>query len=64
MMLSYGELVRLIKGAGKEPVERNSLYETVRTFDSDDPIFDAEVGSALGAPAGPELVQLVGTGRA
>jgi aminodeoxyfutalosine synthase len=64
MMLSYGELVRLIKGAGKEPVERNSLYETVRTFDPDDPIFDAEAGSALGAPAGPELVQLVGTGRA
>jgi aminodeoxyfutalosine synthase len=64
MMLSYGELVRLIKGAGKEPVERNSLYETVRTFEPDDPIFDAEAGSALGAPAGPELVQLVGTGRA
>jgi aminodeoxyfutalosine synthase len=64
MMLSYGELVRLIKGAGREPVERNSLYETVRTFDPDDPIFDAEDGSALGAPAGPELVRLVGTGRA
>jgi aminodeoxyfutalosine synthase len=64
MMLSYGELVRLIKGAGREPVERNSLYETVRTFDPDDPIFDAEAGSALGAPAGPELVRLVGTGRA
>jgi aminodeoxyfutalosine synthase len=64
MMLSYGELVRLIKGAGREPVERNSLYQTVRTFDPDDPIFDAEAGSALGAPAGPELVQLVGTGRA
>ncbi len=64
MMLSYGELVRLIRGAGKEPVERNSLYETVRTFDPHDPIFDAEAGSALGAPAGPELVPLVGTGRA
>jgi aminodeoxyfutalosine synthase len=64
MMLSYGELVRLIKGAGREPVERNSLYQTVRTFDPDDPILDAEAGSALGAPAGPELVQLVGTGRA
>ncbi len=64
MMLSYGEFVRLIKGAGKEPVERDSLYQTVRTFDPDDPIFDAEAGSALGAAAGPELVQLVGTGRA
>ena len=64
MMQSYGELVRLIKGTGKEPVERNSLYETVRTFDPDDPIFNAEAGSALGAPAGPELVRLVGSGRA
>jgi aminodeoxyfutalosine synthase len=64
MMLSYGELVRLVKGAGKEPVERNSLYETVRTFEPDDPIFDPEEGSALGAPANADLVQLVGTGRA
>ena len=64
MMLSYGELVRLIKAAGKEPVERNSLYETVRTFAPDDPVFDAEGGDALGAAAGPELVHLVGSGRA
>ncbi|MFQ6045778.1 MAG: aminofutalosine synthase MqnE [Gemmatimonadales bacterium] len=64
MMLSYGELVRFIKGAGREPVERNSLYEPVRTFEPDDPIFQPEEGSSLGARAGEELVQLVGTGRA
>jgi aminodeoxyfutalosine synthase len=64
MMLSYGELVCLIERAGKEPVERNSLYETVRTFSPDDPIFEAGAGSALGAPGDPASVQPVGTGRA
>jgi aminodeoxyfutalosine synthase len=64
MMLSYGELVRLIKATGKEPVERNSLYETVRTFDPEDLVFQPEEGLALGARAAPGLVQLVGTGRA
>jgi aminodeoxyfutalosine synthase len=33
MWLSYDEIITLIRGAGKEPVERDSLYETVRTFD-------------------------------
>ena len=34
MHLPYGELVRLIRGAGKRPVERDSLYQTVReSFD-------------------------------
>jgi len=34
MHLPYHELVRLIRGAGKRPVERDSLYQTVReTFD-------------------------------
>ena len=61
MMLSYGDLVRMIKGAGKEPVERNSLYETVRSFEPDDPIFSPEASAATSAPA---IVQLVGTGRA
>ncbi len=64
MSMSYGALVRFIKSAGKIPVERNTLYETVRTFEPDDPIFDPEQGSALGAPANADLVQLVGTGRA
>jgi aminodeoxyfutalosine synthase len=33
MWLSYDEIVGLIKGAGKTPVERDSLYQTVRTFE-------------------------------
>ena len=59
-MMSYGGLVRFIKASGKSPVERDSLYETVRTFASDDPIF-----SEVDPPpaASPELVQLVGAGR-
>jgi aminodeoxyfutalosine synthase len=64
MMLSYSELVRLIKTAGKEPVERNSLYEPVRRFGANDPMLEPEAGSSLGTPAAEELVQLVGTGRA
>jgi aminodeoxyfutalosine synthase len=33
MEMSYDDLVQLIRGAGKTPVERDSLYQTVRTFD-------------------------------
>jgi hypothetical protein len=33
MWLSYDQIVELIRGAGKEPVERDSLYQTVRTFE-------------------------------
>jgi aminodeoxyfutalosine synthase len=33
MELTYDGLVHLIRGAGKVPVERDSLYHTVRTFD-------------------------------
>jgi len=33
MWLSYDEIVTLIRGAGKEPVERDSIYQTVRTFE-------------------------------
>jgi aminodeoxyfutalosine synthase len=32
--LSYDGLVELIRGAGKIPVERDSLYRTVRTFEA------------------------------
>ena len=32
MEMGYDDLVRLIRDAGKEPVERDSLYQTVRTF--------------------------------
>ena len=65
MMLSYGDLVRLIRGAGKDPVERNSLYEPIRAFADDDAMFTAPVARG-GArhEAVEQLVQLVGTGRA
>lgn len=33
MEMSYEALIRLIQGAGKVPVERDSLYHVVRTFD-------------------------------
>src|SRR5258708_7094173 len=33
MWLSYDEIIGLIRGAGKEPAERDSLYQTVRTFE-------------------------------
>lgn len=62
MAMSYGALVRFIGGAGKRPVERDSLYRTVRTFAPDDPIFQEQDPTPAPAP-GPELVQLVGTGR-
>ncbi len=62
MMMSYGEIVRMIWAAGKAPVERDSLYQTVRAFSPDDPIFKAETGN--GERATPELIQLVGAGRA
>jgi len=37
MWLSYDEIVTLIRGGGKEPVERDSLYQTVRTFEGYEP---------------------------
>jgi aminodeoxyfutalosine synthase len=33
MWLSYDEIVTLIRGAGKVPAERDSLYQVVRTFE-------------------------------
>ncbi|MBI4542605.1 MAG: aminofutalosine synthase MqnE [Gemmatimonadetes bacterium] len=33
MELAYDEIVALIRGAGKTPVERDSLYQPVRSFD-------------------------------
>jgi hypothetical protein len=38
MHLPYMDLVSLIRGAGKRPVERDSLYQAVReTFDDPPP---------------------------
>ncbi|MGE5803013.1 MAG: aminofutalosine synthase MqnE [Gemmatimonadota bacterium] len=42
MWLSYDQIVTLIRGAGKEPVERDSLYQTVRTFEGYEPKVEAE----------------------
>ena len=65
MMMSYGEIVRFIKAAGKEPVERDALYNTLRTFADDDPIFNDRESYVVSRESGaPDLVQLVGTGRA
>ena len=60
MMMSYGQLVRMIKDAGKEPVERNSLYEELRHFEADDSIFEV-VDEVV--PGAPEVARLVGAGR-
>lgn len=62
MMMSYGDLVRFIRGAGKEPVERNSLYDAVRTFD-DDEIPGDSVGSTANSRPVHELAGPVGTER-
>src|SRR5713226_932142 len=48
MWLSYDQIVGLIRGAGKEPVERDSLYQTVRTFQ------DWVPGQRPARPEGPE----------
>jgi len=49
MHLHYFELVDLIRGAGRRPVERNSLYETLREqFDDLEP--DPELGPGAGTP--------------
>src|SRR5439155_26197625 len=33
MWLGYDQVVSLIRGAGKQPAERDSLYQTVRMFE-------------------------------
>jgi aminodeoxyfutalosine synthase len=47
MWLSYDQIVGLIRGAGKTPVERDSLYQTVRTFE------DWVAGQGAARPQGP-----------
>jgi aminodeoxyfutalosine synthase len=49
MQMPYGNLVRLIRGAGRRPVERDSLYRTVReSFDDLPP--GPEPGTGLAVP--------------
>ena len=45
MHMPYGGLVQLIRGAGKRPVERNSLYQTVRE-DFDDLVAEPAMAGA------------------
>jgi aminodeoxyfutalosine synthase len=33
--MSLDELLRIIRGAGKIPAERDSFYNVIRTFDDD-----------------------------
>jgi aminodeoxyfutalosine synthase len=59
MMMSYDTIVRFIKRAGKDPVERDSLYQTLRAFPANDPIFTSEGPKAESRqPKGQDLVQL------
>ena len=52
MWLSYDQIDGLIRGAGKEPVERDSLYRVVRTFEDWQP---TDPGRKPGVrPEGPE----------
>src|SRR2546422_5485764 len=52
MWLSYDQIIELVRGAGKEPVERDSLYQTVRTFE--DWVSGRATARAEG-PAGPSF---------
>jgi aminodeoxyfutalosine synthase len=48
MHMPYLDLVRLIRGAGKRPVERNSLYRSIReTFDDPPPEPSLRRGASL-----------------
>jgi aminodeoxyfutalosine synthase len=49
MGMHYGDLVGMIRGAGKRPVERNSLYEAVR--ENFDELLPGELVAGAGAPA-------------
>ena len=53
MHMPYMDLVQLIRGAGKRPVERDSLYQTVRERFDDVPLVDPDppVGADRGRPA-------------
>lgn len=42
MHMHYDQLVEMIRGAGKQPVERNSLYEPLWTLESGPPTPDAQ----------------------
>jgi aminodeoxyfutalosine synthase len=54
MWLSYDEIISLIRGAGKVPVERDSLYQVVRTFENWEGAPDPGAGVPEVRPQGPE----------
>jgi aminodeoxyfutalosine synthase len=64
MAMGYGQIVRFIRAAGKEPVERDSLYNPVRRFANDDPVFGVRDQGPGARAVDEQLVQLVGSGRA
>jgi len=54
MAMAYDDLVAMIREAGKIPVERDSLYRTVRTFEADGSWPSAD-GAAVASPTLPAL---------
>jgi len=50
MGMAYGDLVRLIRGAGKRPVERDSLYRAVRETFDDPPPYEPAVRRGASLP--------------
>jgi aminodeoxyfutalosine synthase len=64
MWLSYDQIITLIRGAGKEPVERDSLYQTVRTFEGYEPKLSAAMLRPQGPPPQGALFQIEPRGRA
>ena len=48
MWLAYDQIIELIRGAGKVPVERDALYQVVRTFE------DWVPGQTTARPQGPQ----------
>jgi aminodeoxyfutalosine synthase len=44
--MSLDALIRLIRGAGKEPAERDSFYHVLRTFEDHEPRAPLPVAAA------------------
>jgi aminodeoxyfutalosine synthase len=47
--MSLPELLRLIRGAGKQPAERDSFYQVLRTFSADEDVSPVDAPSLVGA---------------
>jgi aminodeoxyfutalosine synthase len=55
--LSKAELVRVIRDAGRVPVERDGLYRTVRRYDEADLVAGIGAGRGAGSPASGSATQ-------